>query len=198
LRRFLIFISLHLFLFLIIIAYKTQAAEDEWSIDDYDGMIVASVPGEIVHGDKLRFVLKKGSCDSLSVLFSFLTYKNPNEIYRLEGKRIPIKINEEAILGVADIMIIKPAFNNMAHFVMLSAPQTYELDNFSNGIMASYNSRKIFTIELMDDKEFEVKKYFDITLNEWNLEKYPEKISKAHDLCLGSSSIDKYLTFKTF
>ena len=194
-RRFFIFISIHLFLFLIVIAYQVQAENNEWSIDDYDSMEVASVPGEIVHGDKLRFVLKKGNCESLSVLFSFLTYKAPNEIYRLEGKRIPIKINEEAILSAADIMIIKPAFNNMAHFVMLSAPKAYELNNFSEGIMASYNSRKIFSIELMDDKKFEVKKYFDITFNEWNLEQYPEKISEAYNLCVGAENYDKYLTY---
>ena len=56
--------------------------------------------------------------------------------------------------------VITPAFNNRAHFVMLSSPQVYELSNFSNGIMESYNTRKIFSIELMDDKGFEAKKYF--------------------------------------
>ena len=193
-RRFFIFVSLHLFLFLLVIAYQAQASDDEWSIDNFDNMVVASVPGEIVHGDKLRFVLKKGHCNSLSVLFSFLTYKAPNEIYRLKGKRIPIKINEEAILGAADILLIRPAFNNMAHFVMLTAPQTYELNNFSEGIISSYNSRKIFSIELMDDKKFDVKKYFDVTINEWNLEKYPEKINEARNLCLGFHNFDKSLT----
>ena len=61
--------------------------------------------------------------------------------------------------------------------------------------MASYNSRKIFSIELMDDKKFEVKKYFDITFNEWNLEQYPEKISEAYNLCVGAENYDKYLTY---
>ena len=28
----------------------------------FQDMIIASVPGEIVHGDKLRFILKKGNC----------------------------------------------------------------------------------------------------------------------------------------
>jgi hypothetical protein len=46
----------------------------------------------------------------------------------------------------------------------------------------------------MDGKGFEAKKYFDITSNEWNLEKYPEKISEAYDLCIGSSNIGKYLS----
>ena len=186
-RRLFIFISLHLFLFLLVITYQAQADEDEWEIRTFQDMIITSVPGEIVHDDKLRFILKKGNCSSLNVLFSFLTYKAPKEIYRLEGKRIPIKINEETILGAADIMVITPAFNNRAHFVMLSSPQAYELDNFSDGIMTSYNLRKIFSIELMDGKGFEAKKYFDITSNEWDLEKYPEKINEAYKLCVGNS-----------
>jgi hypothetical protein len=191
-KRFAIFLSLHLFLFLLVIAYQAQAKEDEWEIGTFQDMVVASVPGEIVHGDKLRFILKKGNCSSLNVLFSFLTYNAPEEIKELQGKRIPIKINEEPILSAADIIVISPAFNNMAHFVMLTSPQSYELANFSNGIMESYNTRKIFSIELMGDKDFEVKKYFDVTSNEWDLERYPEKISQAYDLCIGPENIEKY------
>jgi hypothetical protein len=191
-KRFAIFLSLHLFLFLLVIAYQAQAKEDEWEIGTFQDMIVTSVPGEIVHGDKLRFILKKGNCDSLNVLFSFLTYNAPEEIKELQGKRIPIKINEEPILSAADIIVISPAFNNMAHFVMLTSPQAYELANFSNGIMESYNTRKIFSIELMDDKDFEVEKYFDVTSNEWDLERYPEKISQAYDLCIGHENKEKY------
>ena len=191
-RRFFIFISLHLFLFLLVITYQAQAEEDEWKIRSFQDMIIALVSGEIVHGDMLRFILKKGNCGSLSVLFSFLTYNAPKEIKKLEGKRIPIKINEEPILSAADIIVISPAFNNMAHFVMLTSPQAYELANFSNGIMGSFNSRKIFSIELMDDKDFEVEKYFEVTSNECNLERYPEKISEAYDLCIGRENIEKY------
>ena len=70
-KRFAVFLSLHLFLFLLVIAYQAQAKEDEWEIGTFQDMIVTSVPGEIVHGDKLRFILKKGNCGSLNVLFSF-------------------------------------------------------------------------------------------------------------------------------
>jgi hypothetical protein len=192
LKRFAIFLFLHLFLFLLVIAYQAQAKEDEWEIGTFQDMIVTSVPGEIVHGDKLRFILKKGNCGSLNVLFSFITYNAPEEIKELQGKRIPIKINEEPILSAADIIVISPAFNNMAHFVMLTSPQSYELADFSNGIMESYNTRKIFSIELMDDKDFEVEKYFDVTSNAWDLERYPEKISQAYDLCIGPENIEKY------
>ena len=193
-KRFFIFISLHLFLFLLVIAYQAQADEDEWEVHTFQDMIIASVPGEIVHGDKLRFILKKGNCRSLNVLFSFLTFNVPNEIHKLEGKRIPIKTNEERIMNTADIVVVSPALNNRAHFVMLTSPQSYELGNFSDEIMEAYNSNKIFSIELMDDKEFKVGKYFDVTSNEWNLERYPEKISEAYDLCIGSENIDKYVS----
>jgi len=183
-KRLLLFVSLHLFLFLLVFAYHAQADDYEWSIDDYDNMVVASVPGKIIHGDKLRFVLTKGDCNYVNVLFSFLTFNLPKKINDLEGKRIPIKINEEEVLAAADVVLIYPTLDNRAHFIMLTAPQVYELNNFSEGIMASYNAHKNYSIELMDDKKFEYTKYFDVSLNEWDLEKYPEKINLAREKCL--------------
>lgn len=183
-KRLLLFVSLHLFLFLLVFAYHAQADDYEWSIDDYDNMVVASVPGKIIHGDKLRFVLTKGDCNYVNVLFSFLTFNLPKKINDLEGKRIPIKINEEEVLAAADVVLIYPTLDNRAHFIMLTAPQVYELNNFSEGIMASYNAHKNYSIELMDDKKFEYTKYFDVSVNEWDLEKYPEKINEAREKCL--------------
>jgi len=183
-KRLLLFVSLHLFLFLLVFAYHAQADDYEWSIDDYDNMVVASVPGKIIHGDKLRFVLTKGDCNYVNVLFSFLTFNLPKKINDLEGKRIPIKINEEEVLAAADVVLIYPTLDNRAHFIMLTAPQVYELNNFSEGIMASYNVHKNYSIELMDDEKFEFTKYFDVSVNEWDLEKYPEKINLAREKCL--------------
>ena len=185
-KRLLLFVSLHLFLFLLVFAYHAQADEYEWSIDDYDNMVVASVPGKIIHGDKLRFVLTKGDCNYVNVLFSFLTFNLPKKINDLEGKRIPIKINEEEVLAAADVVLIYPTLDNRAHFIMLTAPQVYELNNFSEGIMASYNADKNYSIELMDDDKFEFTKYFDVLVNEWDLKKYPEKINEAREQCLNN------------
>ena len=185
-KRLLLFVSLHLFLFLLVFAYHAQADDYEWSIDDYDNMVVASVPGKIIHGAKRRFVLTKGDCNYVNVLFSFLTFNLPKKINDLEGKRIPIKINEEDVLAAADVVLIYPTLDNRAHFVMLTAPKVYELNNFSEGIMASYNANKNYSIELMDDEKFEFTKYFDVSVNEWDLEKYPEKINEAREQCLNN------------
>jgi hypothetical protein len=195
-KRLLLFVSLHLFLFLLVFAYHAQADDYEWSIDDYDNMVVASVPGKIIHGDKLRFVLTKGDCNYVNVLFSFLTFNLPKKINDLEGKRIPIKINEEEVLAAADVVLIYPTLDNRAHFIMLTAPQVYELNNFSEGIMASYNVHKNYSIELMDDEKFEFTKYFDVSVNEWDLEKYPEKINQAREKCLEDVKTEMKLSLK--
>jgi len=195
-KRLLLFVSLHLFLFLLVFAYHAQADDYEWSIDDYDNMVVASVTGKIIHGDKLRFVLTKGDCNYVNVLFSFLTFNLPKKINDLEGKRIPIKINEEEVLAAADVVLIYPTLDNRAHFVMLTAPKVYELNNFSEGIMASYNANKNYSIELMDDEKFEFTKYFDVSVNEWDLEKYPEKINQAREKCLDSAETEIKLSLK--
>ena len=47
-KRFLVFISLHLFLFLLVIAYQAQADDEEWTIDKYKSLSYARVSGEAV------------------------------------------------------------------------------------------------------------------------------------------------------
>ena len=49
-KRFLVFISLHLLLFLLIIAYQVQA-EEEWIIDKFRDLSCVRVSNEVTHGD---------------------------------------------------------------------------------------------------------------------------------------------------
>ena len=44
-KRFLIFISLHLFLFLLVVAYQAQADDEVWTIDKYKSLSYARVSG---------------------------------------------------------------------------------------------------------------------------------------------------------
>ena len=55
-RRFLIFILAHLFLFYIMIVYQAQA-DEEWTIDKYKSLSYARVSGEVIHGDNLNFFI---------------------------------------------------------------------------------------------------------------------------------------------
>ena len=55
-KRFAIFISLHLFLFLLVIAYEAQSSE--WTIDKYKTLTFARVSGVVTHGDNLNFWIR--------------------------------------------------------------------------------------------------------------------------------------------
>ena len=108
-KRLLIIISLHLFLFLLIFSHQAQAAgEDEWYVEEFDTYIVTAVNGEISHGDKLRFFINKGDCTRMGILFSFSTMKNDRNIQDLQNKKLPIKINGHTIHDGAEVILVQP------------------------------------------------------------------------------------------
>jgi len=170
----------------IILPSISYAIEDEWNIHDFGSYVVASVPGEVVHGDKMRFVLEKRNCNKIGIMFSFLTYKS-SETPELQGRKVPIRINGSDTLNVADIVLVRPAFSNMAFFVMFTSPEYYPLDEFTNGIMKDYRKNNKFSITLAKADDFDPEKYFDILDNNWKLDMFPEKIKEASSLCKGSS-----------
>ena len=58
-KRIFLIVFLHVLVIFFLLTTHPQAKEDEWTIQDYGSYIVTSVPGEVVHGDKLRFIIKK-------------------------------------------------------------------------------------------------------------------------------------------
>ena len=77
------FIYIYLFFFLVF-AYQAQAEEEnEWYVNDFGTFVVAAVSGEVVHGDKLRFFIKKEDCSKVSMMFSFSTSLKKDEIKEL-------------------------------------------------------------------------------------------------------------------
>ena len=76
-KRFFVFISLHLFLFLLVIAYQSHAYEEEWNIDKFISLSFARVSGEVIHGDNLHFFIGTDeNCEMFYNNFAFVTYEN--------------------------------------------------------------------------------------------------------------------------
>ena len=102
-KRFLIFISLHLFLFLLVIVYQAQASE--WTIDKNKTLSYARVSGEVTHGDNLNFWIRaEDNCAKVYNTFTVYTYEKPGDIKQLMNKNIPIKLNgAELTAKVQDI-----------------------------------------------------------------------------------------------
>ena len=187
-KRFLVFISLHLFLFLLIIAYQAQANEDDWNVITSDEFIVTTKPGEVIWGDKLSLVIRKNDCARMNIVFSFSTKKENENIKNLQNKLIPIKINGHEEDLEVEVIMVQPMFNYM-NLVLMQAPGLKDIEKMINSMMAWYNHDNFFGITLVGNQGFDPDEYFDIKDNNWKLDGLPEKITEAQSICYGSEDI---------
>ncbi len=184
-KRIFLIVFLHVLVIFFLLTTHPQAKEDGWTIEDHGTYIVTSVPGEVIHDDKLRFVLDREDCSKVRMMFSFLSYKENSSIYELEGKKIPIIINDFPTdeLVRADILFVLPLPKTMAQLVVFSSLGSYNINSFSKGLMDMYFASNLFEIKLARDNKFNPSKYFDILENNWRLDEYPQKITLAKKMC---------------
>jgi len=177
LKRFAIFISLHLFLFLLVIAYQAQSSE--WTIDRYKTLSYARVSGEVTHGDNLNFWIRvQDNCDKVYNTFTVYTYEKPGDINQLLDKNIPIKINGAEI--TASVQDISPFL--MGYRVHLSLG-SYPIKEYIYFLKEFYDEFQNYEIEIVDGLDFKAAKYFDIRNNSWKLDELVPSVLKANKLC---------------
>ena len=176
-KQFAIFISLHLFLFLLVIAYQAQSSE--WTIDRYKTLSFARVSGEVTHGDNLNFWIRaEDNCEKVYNTFTVYTYEKPGDIKQLLNKNIPIKINGEDI--TASVQDISPFL--MGYRVHLSLG-SYPIKEYVYFLKEFYDEFQKYEIEIVDGLNFTASKYFDIRNNSWKLDKLVPSVLKANKLC---------------
>ena len=185
-KRFLIFISLHLFLFLLVFTHQAQAGEEEWTIDKYKSLSYARVSGEKIHGDNLNFFIgSHENCEKVYNSFTFLTYQNPGDIYQLKDKNIPIKINGENM--TAKVQSVSPF---LMGFRVSFSLGTFPLKEYIYHLSNFYKEEKKYEIEIVDGIDFKASKYFDITINSWKLDKLVPSVLEANKLCKTINYLD--------
>ena len=176
-KRFAIFISLHLFLFLLVIAYQAQSSE--WTIDRYKTLSFARVSGEVTHGDNLNFWIRaEDNCEKVYNTFTVYTYEKPGDIKQLLNKNIPIKINGEDI--TASVQDISPFL--MGYRVHLSLG-SYPIKEYVYFLKEFYDEFQKYEIEIVDGLDFKADRYFDIRNNSWKLDELVPSVLKANKLC---------------
>ena len=176
-KRFAIFISLHLFLFLLVIAYQAQSSE--WTIDRYKTLSFARVSGEVTHGDNLNFWIRaEDNCEKVYNTFTVYTYEKPGDIKQLLNKNIPIKINGEDI--TASVQDISPFL--MGYRVHLSLG-SYPIKEYVYFLKEFYDEFQKYEIEIVDGLNFTSSKYFYIRNNSWKLDELVPSVLKANKLC---------------
>ena len=187
-KRLLLIILLHLSLFFIVFAYQAQADEEEWKyVNDFGTFVVAAVSGEVVHGDKLRFFIKKEDCSKVSMMFSFSTSLKKDEIKELQDKKLPIRINDWDTIRGARVVYVHP-FGFMT-IVMMQTPGYHEIKEFIGALNAMYTFEKMFSIQLVKQPHYDPEDHFDILRNHWKLDRLEENIERAQSMCLGPDEI---------
>ena len=189
-KRVLLIILLHLSLFFLVFAYQAQAEEEGWSVEEFSDFVVTAKHGEVIHGDKLRFFIKKNDCSRMGILFSFSTSIENENIKSLQDARIPIEINGRKIDGAAEVILIQPIFKSM-NLVMMQAPGLKHIGSMISAMMTWYESENYFGIKLVSGPDFNPNDYFDILRNNWKLDGLPKKIAEAQSLCIGSDEISR-------
>ena len=183
-KRFAIFISLHLFLFLLVIAYQAQASE--WTVDRYKTLSYARVSGEVTHGDNLNFWIRvQDNCDKVYNTFTVYTYEKPGDIKQLLNKNIPIKLNGADI--TASVQDITPFL--MGYRVHLSLG-SYPIKEYIYFLKEFYDEFQKYEIQIVDGLDFKAAKYFDIQINSWKLDKLVPSVLEAHKKCKQIDNID--------
>ena len=177
--RWIIFLSLHLLIFFILILSRAQA-EEEWSIKAYDGYSYAAVSGEIQYGDKLIFILDPSdNCERVTNTFSFYTWEDPRDLKQLIDRDIPLKLNGKVGL-TARIIAVNPILNGNHIIFSLGA---FPIKDYIGFLDEFYKKIKKYEIEIVDGEDFKAKKYFDITVNNWKLDYLIPSIQKANRIC---------------
>ena len=189
-KRVLLIILLHLSLFFLVFVYQAQAEEDnEWYVNDFGTFVVAAVSGEVVHGDKLRFFIKKEDCSKVSMMFSFSTSLKKDEIKELQDKKLPIRINDWDTIRGARVVYVHPfGFMNI---VMMQTPGYHEIKEFIGALNSMYTFEKMFSIQLVKQPHYDPEDHFDILRNHWKLDRLEENIERAQSMCLGPDDIKR-------
>ena len=189
-KRVLLIILLHLSLFFLVFVYQAQAEEEnEWYVNDFGNFVVAAVSGEVIHGDKLRFFIKKEDCSKVSMMFSFSTSLKKDEIKELQDKKLPIRINDWDTIRGARVVYVHP-FGFMT-IVMMQTPGYHEINEFIGALNAMYTFEKMFSIQLVKQPHYDPEDHFDILRNHWKLDRLEENIEIAQSMCLGPEEIRK-------
>ena len=177
--RLFLFFFFHLLVFLILITSYSYA-EDKWSFEKLDGFNYGALAGEVTHGDKLRFIMRKDHCDTVQHVVTFYTYQKPTDISQLNGQKIPVKINDVSGFDIK-VLMVRPFL--MGYQVWFSLG-TWPVDTLASALK-EFDS---YEIKIVDGHGFKAKKYFDITVNNWELKDLVDAFQRMKKDCLEIST----------
>ena len=133
-------------------------------------MVIVSVPGNITHGDKMRFIFKEGRCHQVHHAFTIYTYVKESKLKPLENKTISLTLNNKPFH--AKVIWTTP--------FLMGTLVWFEIGSFPIEEYISYLTQlHQFEIKVASSNGFVAEDYFDVTKNSWDLSKINEGIKKG-------------------
>ena len=180
-----LFFFIRLFVFFNIILSNAYG-EEIWTIDKFRDLSYARVSGEITHGDSLNFfVSTEDDCEKVYNNFTFYTNERPGDIKQLIDKNIPIEINGVEL--TANVIDVTPFL--MGYRVSFSLGK-FPIKEYIYFLKEFYDEFQKYEIEIVDGLDFKVKKYFDIPVNNWKLDKLVPSVLEAHKKCKSINDLE--------
>jgi hypothetical protein len=161
-----------------VLSFSTPAYAEVIQIKWIKTFAMVSIPGEVTHGDTLRFVMRKNSCDQAWILFSSYTYTKNPKILELVNKRVPVLVNDLK----TDALVVSARPFLMGYLVMFQVGQGSLSD-----IIPMFNAYKNYQITITDNDHFKATDYFDITSNTWDVSNIEPSIKRGQSLCIEHS-----------
>ena len=167
--------------FLILITSYSYA-EDKWNFEKLEGFNYGALAGEVTHGDKLRFIMRKDHCDTVQHVVTFYTYQKPTDISKLNGQKIPVQINNVSGFKIKAFMVRPFLMGYQVWFSLGSWP----VDTLASAL----KELDRYEIKIVDGHDFKAKKYFDITINNWKLKDLVGAFQRMKKDCLEISATE--------
>ena len=175
------------YILILILVPINVLADDKWDFDKLDGgFSYGALAGEVTHGDKLRFIMRKDHCDTVQQVVTFYTYQKPDDISQLKGQKIPVQINDVSGFEINAFMV-RPFL--MGYQVWFSLG-SHKVDEYTK-ILKEFDR---FEIKILDGYGFKAEKYFDVTANNWELKDVGDAFQKMKNDCLEISETENKIT----
>ena len=175
------------YILILILVPINVLADDKWDFAKLEeGVSYGALAGEVTHGDKLRFIMRKDHCDTVQHVVTFYTYQKPDDISQLKGQKIPVQINDVSGLEINAFMVRPFLMGYQVWFSLGSWP----VDTLASALK-EFDS---YEIKIVDGHGFKAKKYFDITVNNWELKDIGDAFQKMKNDCLEISETENKIT----
>ena len=180
---FLLFLTIYWFF--LILGPINARADEKWDFAKLEGFSYGALAGEVTHGDKLRFIMRKNHCDTVQHVVTFYTYQKPDDIYQLKGQKIPVHINDVSGYEINAFMVRPFLMGYQVWFSLGSWP----VDTLATAL----KEFDTYEIKIVDGHGFKAKKYFDITINNWELDNVGDAFQRIKSNCLELSETENKL-----